>query len=103
MGETVIVCAKYEDFDISIMRDYCGQVPDPPYYGCYGNPFKLKTKAESVAAFEKYFLDRISKDVVFLEAVRRLKGKRLGCSCDGPPCHGYIYKEFLDKTDGTTQ
>lgn len=76
-------------YDVCIMRP-----------GIYQNPFVIGvhgTQEEVVEKFCAYFIERIHRDMIYLTAVRELKGKRLGCCHDSKPCHGDIYVEFLER------
>jgi len=107
MTETKIVNLRLEKCDVKITRTPKNQIPNPPEFGCFGNPFFLKDvndvkeRAEVVSKYKAYFYDRIQKDEVFRKAVLGLKGKKLGCFCKQPDrevaCHGDIIKEWLDK------
>jgi hypothetical protein len=104
--ETVVVNLRKEPFDVYIgrpgkgMEGYFGN-PHPVYQ--FGKPWtvcpicKIKhMKGEAIEAFRKDFAVRIESDPEFRRRVLLLKGKRLGCFCDGN-CHGDVYKEWLDK------
>ena len=106
--ETIIVNINYEPCDIYIGRPGQGQE------GFFGNshpvynplkPWSLcpickckHNKTEAIAAFKKDFAIRIEFDVEFRRRVLELKGKKLGCFCNGS-CHGDVYKEWLDKNE----
>ena len=86
---TRVVNIHRESCDINIMR---GTI--------YGNPYRIGpdgTQEEVVEKFRKYFEKRIHDDVVFLQAVGELKGKKIGCCHDSKPCHGDVYVEFCDE------
>lgn len=77
----------------------------------FGSKFRLKkdggeyTRAESVAAYKEWFLERIADDSEFRQSVRDLEGKTLGCWCVEEPvtdpqepyetCHGEIILAYL--------
>jgi hypothetical protein len=68
--------------------------------GIYQNPYIIGvhgTQEEVVELFREYFRQRIHNDMIYLTAVCELKGKRIGCCHDNPPCHGDIYVEFLER------
>lgn len=106
--ETKIVNLNKEPYDVYIGRSgrgtdgYFGN-PHPVY-----NPSKSWTfckicncehkKGEAIAAFRKDFLIRIEEDAEFRRRVSELRGKKLGCFCDGI-CHGDVYKEWLDSDE----
>ena len=69
----------------------------------FGNPFMMRTEADRrdvLHHFEKYFYDRLRKDIVFRCRVLRLKGEKLGCWCKPKACHGDIIAEYLEKDSG---
>lgn len=106
MNETKIVNLRLEKCDVKITRTPKNQIPEPPNFGCFGNPYFLKDvnneeeRAEVVSKYKIYFYNRIKKDEAFKNAVLDLKGKKLGCFCKQPnkevACHGDIIKEWLD-------
>lgn len=86
--KTKVVNVHKEPCDICIMRP-----------SIYGSPFPVVNGnlEESVAKFRIYFRQRIHDDLIFLQAVGELKGKKIGCCHDSKPCHGDVYVEFLEK------
>lgn len=61
---------------------------DPGSRGWLGNPFQMDGKSVEerkrvIAAFTRYFLDRVADDDEFREAVEDLRGKRVSCWCRG--------------------
>lgn len=63
---------------------------DPGEPGWLGNPFQMRDRFGDVeerrrviAAFTRYFLDRVRDDDEFRQAVENLRGKRVGCWCRG--------------------
>ena len=44
--ETTIVNFKVEPCDIKITRTQKNEIPDPPAFGCFGNPYPVKYTAE---------------------------------------------------------
>lgn len=95
---TVVVNFRQEPCDVKITRKPDNSIPDPPEFGCFGNPFPVKKygRARCLELYRQYFLDRIENDETFRKAVLSLKGKRLGCFCKPLPCHGDVIKEWLD-------
>ena len=88
--ETVVVNCKTEPYDVLIDRT----TP-------FGNPYRIGwhgTREEVIAKFEKYFYARIERDPVWKARVLAELGggKRLGCHCKPLPCHGDVYKDYLD-------
>ncbi len=106
-----VVNLRLEKCDVKICRNQKGKIPNPPEYGCFGNPFYLKNvndekeRAEVVDNYRKYFYNRIKTDQAFLDAVLTLKGKTLGCFCKQPnkevACHGDIIVEFLNNYESS--
>jgi hypothetical protein len=90
MRETFVVNLHKEDFDVYIGRKGKGQD------GYFGNPFHNGTRSENIAAFRKYFYDRLKTDPIFNRRVRSLKGKILGCFCKPRACHGDVIAEYLN-------
>lgn len=73
----------------------------------FGNPFPEWKwgREECIRKFETYFWNRIERDPMWKAEVLaiREKGKdgivSLGCHCAPLPCHGDIYKAYLDSYD----
>jgi hypothetical protein len=67
----------------------------------FGNPFRLKedggdyTRQESVEEYEEWFINKISSDDEFREAVEELRGETLGCWCKPKACHGDVILSYL--------
>ena len=95
---TVVVNFRKEPCDVKICRKPDNSIPDPPEFGCFGNPFHLKDhgREECIRLYREYFHKRIKEDEAFREAIMSLKGKKLGCFCAPLPCHGDVIKEWLD-------
>ena len=99
---TTVVNLRLEKCDVKITRTPKNESPDPPKFGCFGNPFPVQKygREKCLDLFREYFLKRIEEDILFREAVLTLKGKKLGCFCKQPDkevaCHGDIIKEWLD-------
>jgi len=86
---TEVVNVRKEPYDVCIMRP-----------GIYKNPYIIGvhgTQEEVVEKFRIYFRQRIKRDPLYRTAVRKLKGKKIGCCHDSKPCHGDIYVEFLEQ------
>lgn len=96
--ETVVVNLRKEKFDVKITRNKFGRIPNPPEFGCFGNPFPVEQygREKCIEYFKEYFLERISNDAEFQSAIMNLKGKRLGCLCKPENCHGDVIKEWLN-------
>jgi len=85
---TIVVNVKTEPYDVCIMRP-----------GIYQNKYRIGvdgTREEVIAKFKVDFYERIKWDLAYLQAVIRLRDKRIDCCCAPLPCHGDIYVEFLD-------
>ena len=95
---TEVVNLRTHKFDVKITRNYKGEVPEPPEFGCFGNPYKLEEhgREECIRLFEVYFEKRIKEDTEFRSAVLALQGKRLACFCKPLACHGDVIKRWLD-------
>lgn len=99
-GTQVVNLVKGEPYDVYIGRAGKGQD------GYFGNPHPIgrrcpicatvHARGEGIEEFKKDFLNRIETDSEFVQRVKELKGKRLGCFCKPHPCHGDVYKEWLD-------
>lgn len=67
----------------------------------FGNPFRLDedggeyTREESVEQYEEWFMDKITSDDEFREAVEELRGETLGCYCKPKACHGDVILAYL--------
>lgn len=95
---TTAVNLRKEKYDV-----YCGRG------SIFGNPythlpiektkaqFQVKTIEEAIQKYREYFYNKIENDSDFLDAVLRLKDKKLGCYCAPNPCHVDIIAEFLNK------
>lgn len=96
--ETTVVNFRNEPCDVKITRKPDNTIPDPPEFGCFGNPFPVKKygRRRCIELFRAYFNDRIVQDKAFRKAVLALKGKKLGCFCKPLDCHGDVIKEWLD-------
>lgn len=99
---TKLVHVNKDVYDVYIGRAYKGEIPDPPQYGCFGNPYTLAKygRKESIILFAKYFYDRIENDEEFKKAVLELRNKILGCWCKPLACHGDIIVDYLDNYFG---
>jgi hypothetical protein len=102
--ETTVVNFKVEPCDVKITRTPKNEIPEPPQFGCFGNPYPVAKygREKCIELYRQYFYERIESDVKFREAVLSLKGKRLGCFCKPLACHGDIIKEWLDNISDIT-
>lgn len=98
MSETTVVNFRVEKCDVKITRTPKNEIPDPPNFGCFGNPYPVKIygRKKCIALYKVYFLKRVEEDLEFRKAVLALKGKKLGCFCAPDECHGDVIKEWLD-------
>jgi len=64
----------------------------------FGNPFKGD---DAIPRFRAYFIEKVRSDGAFREQVLALKGKTLGCWCEGRNrggfCHGDVIVDWLDR------
>jgi hypothetical protein len=99
--ETKVVNLREESYDVYIGR------PGKGLDGFFGNHHLIgmcpvcgivHTRDESIAAFKKDFLRWVEESPEYRAEVMKLKGKVLGCFCAPRNCHGYVIKEFLDKS-----
>lgn len=58
---------------------------------------KAHTRKEAIEAYKTDFYKRIKTDTNFLEQIKQLKGKTLGCYCKPQACHGDVIIEFLSQ------
>lgn len=77
-------------------------------HGWLGNPYVTEehggeyTREESIEKYAYDFQRRIETDSEFREAVKELRGKKLGCYCKPQPCHGDVIVEYLKTLKTTT-
>lgn len=99
--EARVVNIRKERYDIYIGR--AGKGKD----GYFGNPVKVggrcpfcsaihATAGSTIECYRVYFSRRLANDAMFLEMVKTLKGKKLGCFCKPNPCHGDVIVEYLN-------
>lgn len=106
---TRVVNLRLEKCDVKITRTPKHEIPKPPLFGCFGNPYFLRDanneleRAEVIAKYRKYFYARIEEDLEFRQAVLSLRGKTLGCFCKQPDrevaCHGDVIVEWLNENE----
>ena len=89
MSVTRVVDKRRSAFDVYIGKP-----------SVFGNPFWTNdevSRDEAISNFEKYFLDRVGRDLRFRDKVLALRGKTLGCFCrPEKPCHGDVIAKWLD-------
>lgn len=67
----------------------------------FGNPFPLTdprdpvARAASIAAYRRYFAERVRADARFARAVLALRGWDLGCWCAPRDCHAQVILDWL--------
>lgn len=82
---------------------------EPGEPGWLGNPYDMDDDSVAerrrvIAAFLRFFFDRLERDEVFREAVEDLRGKRVSCWCRGVTqerqpdtwCHLDVVDAYLD-------
>jgi hypothetical protein len=68
----------------------------------WGNPYRIGTdgtREEVIAKFRRDLLEGLTHPDTrgkLRLAIRKLRGKRLGCYCAPRPCHGDVLAEFAD-------
>lgn len=89
---------KKEKYDILVCRPSKWGSPfsNKPHSNA---PFKVKTRKESVDAHKEWLLNGDGR--YLLEDLHELKGKVLGCWCDGPigSCHADIIVKLVNDLD----
>ena len=70
----------------------------------FGNPFLLGrySREESILQYSVWFYRQLEYRPEFVKAVKKLRGKALGCWCTPLPCHGDVIIEYLEglETEG---
>jgi len=99
--ETKVVNLRKEKCDVKITRTPKNEIPSPPQFGCFSNPYFVEKygREECIELYKEYFYKRVEEDLVFREAVLSLRGKTLGCFCKPLACHGDIILEWLEKNE----
>jgi len=107
---TTVVNFRHEKCDVKVTRRPDNSIPDPPKFGCFGNPYPVKThgRERCLELFDEYFMARLKEDPEFAAAVLALKGKRLGCFCRPKEgfqgkllCHAQIIAGWLEGVEPT--
>ncbi len=68
--------------------------------GYFGNPFYLspgQDRGTTLAAYSKYFHDRLANDGLFCTNIWDLRGKTLVCFCSPLPCHGNVIAAHIGR------
>ena len=91
-NKTEVVHCKKTEYDVYIGRP-----------SLWGNPYSSKkgtlakylveNKLEAIKSYEEY----LESSPRLLEALKELKGKRLGCWCKPKACHGDIIVKLINK------
>jgi len=89
---TQVVHCKKSEYDVYIGRP-----------SLWGNPYSSKkgtlakyyveSKSEAILSYEEY----LESSPELLKALKKLKGKRLGCWCKPQPCHGDVIVKLINK------
>lgn len=64
----------------------------------FANPFRIGrdgSRDEVIDKYERYIVERLSREPGLKAALQRLRGKRLGCWCKPARCHGDVLKHLL--------
>lgn len=91
MGQGRVVNVRREQYDV-----YIGRPSE------WGNPFVIGrdgTRAEVIAKYEAWMRRRLTREPGLADAVRALRGKRLGCWCAPKPCHGDVPLRLAEELD----
>jgi uncharacterized phage-like protein YoqJ len=68
--------------------------------GYFGNPFRLEDfggdRVACLAAYRRYFYERLANDLEFRDRIHALKGETLSCFCWPDLCHGEVIIEHLE-------
>ena len=90
-NKTEVVHCKKSEYDVYIGRP-----------SLWGNPYSSKNRtvfgssggtAEAIQSYEEY----LESSPKLLEALKELKGKRLGCWCKPKSCHGDVIVKLINK------
>jgi hypothetical protein len=102
MPTTVANLLRGDHYDVYIGRAGHG------HDGYFGNPVHRNRRCpvcgathyergDTIACFERYFLERLTRDPEYRRRIIELKGKRLGCFCNPRPCHGDVIARWIDE------
>ena len=72
----------------------------PPSNSEFANPYKIGkdgTRDEVILKYKNLIEEKIKSNPSFLQKVKNLKGKNLGCWCSPEPCHGDILFQIANK------
>lgn len=90
-----VVNLKHSKFDIYIGRSGYGR-PE----SVFANPFKLNAgedRGSTLARYEAYMRDRLSKEPELVTSLLALDGKVLGCFCKPHACHGDVLVKLINE------
>lgn len=91
---TRLVHFQKDPYDVYIGR--VGPYQNPfSHKECTKAEFKVQTRGEAIASFREW----APKQPGFIEKVKYLRGKTLGCWCSPKPCHGDVWVEFCNMSD----
>lgn len=106
---TITVCHVNEDYDVYGGRTRGGKAmgdTEPPYRGWLGNPYRVADhgRQECIEKFEQSYLQHLTNDWAFCNAIVGLEGQRVACHCrhsdeENPSCHLDVIRRTL--LDGT--
>lgn len=84
---TTVVNKRTSDFDVYIGR---GSI--------FGNPYEIGRDGTREEVIERYrvWFNFLVRDPIFVEHLKKLKNKKLGCFCSPMLCHGDVIKNWLD-------
>lgn len=106
MSKTEVVNIYSDDYDIYIGRGGSGDKhilnTEPFEKGWLGNPFTLSeySREKSIKKFKNAFVKKLKNDKEFRQAVKKIKGKTLGCFCKPKSCHGDVIAGYLNNLLG---
>jgi len=116
--KTLVVNVRDKNYDVYIGREGRGET------GYFGNPVirgKVCTvcgnvhpnRGSTLPCYEKYARERLSDDADFCSAVRKLRGRALGCFCAGNKvltkddhphcCHGQVLAELAEELEAAVE
>ena len=85
VSRTRVVNLRREAYDVYIGRP-----------SKWGNPFRIGKDGSRKEVIEKFREYMRQRPELQKEAIRELKGKRLGCFCKPLPCHGDVLVEICE-------
>ena len=91
---TKCVHFRKEPYDVYIGRPSEYENPFSHKEGTLAK-FKVKDRSEAINCFREW----APKQPDFIEKVKFLRGKILGCWCHPLPCHGDVWCEFCNMSD----